>query len=489
MFGDGLRMPDFIASNPPWLVALILVLVLAGAVGVAVAARKVPVHVMLGVLIGLGTLQGFRPLGYTTVFLLVAASMLPGLAFRYRRRYLDHWGLLLLGYAIWASVAAVWSVSLGALIQSALAYLALLTVYTLARATLDEYGSIRVPLLIGAPFLLVQSILVLVFRVSPTLEALYLSSPIAPLLTEPEVSMVAQGLQENIIEYSKAGGLLLNANTASMFLAVAAAVYFLARCFTKSWVFTLTGALAAAGVIATGSKTPFVLLPAMALAIVLIVLAARGRRLLAVGALVAVGVGCLAVSQYATGLIDSLGSSAGYRRALWGLVFESIPYRWFGGFGFGGWAVFVEAHYQELFGTGYAIQQLPPHNFLLQAWANTGVVGFLLEAALALTPILIAAANLWRRAQLPGATRRDLAADALAFFAVCWVPVHGLMDTTTFFGDGHSLALYAVAVAFALQRRASSVERRGGQSTAEFQRGRRVLVPPVSGQSDVGDAG
>lgn len=257
--------PSFLDSHSTVQIVLILGAVAIGAIIIAALAFKVRTRWLLAATLVAGVVQLFGPFGFTSGALLLTCTLLPVAFWRTRaiRGAAFIWGILLGALAIWQAVAVLWSEKLGSAGYAVIFSLALLTVFLLALDVVrhDPAGA-PVAVAVASPTVIVSGLLVVLFRLFPHLEGSYLLSRIAPLFSEPDVILVSQSeidialdpirslgifasvaspsgstgyLQglfitddltnfQNVLDPSKAGGVFLNGNTASLFFGVASCV-------------------------------------------------------------------------------------------------------------------------------------------------------------------------------------------------------------------------------------------------------------------------
>lgn len=319
-----------------------------------------------------------------------------------------------------------------------------------------------------------QALAAILFRALPDLEYAYLTSPIARVLTEPGVELVAAGSFDNVMDPCKAGGVFLNGNTASLFFAVVVCVYaWLALGSAQRGRFgsqarsatdpdgrlgprarTATGVvvagLALVAMFATGSKTPLVLIVLLPVAAIVVLVGVRRPALAAIGAgalIVLAAVGAFAATAVAPGFVQQTGRTLNERFTLWGVVGEAFPENWFLGLGFGNWRYLIADRWDEVF-PEVPNQVWPPHNLYLQAWVDAGILSLLLTLVLSILPLVLVVRRAYLRRRDP-LFSRGTGEVLVVLIGLAWVIGHGAGDTTVFFGDSHSLPFFAFLVALA----------------------------------------
>lgn len=435
---------DSLSSAPPSVAAFALLGTIAlGAFTIWLTWRG-DLRIYLGLMLALGVIQVFQPFGYISVALLVGAFALVGVLLRTGLRYWDRWTQLLSALAVFQALALLWSSRPGAVALAVLSTAGLASTYIATREALREGGTLKLPLLFASPLVLTEALLIVLFRTIPDpFRWDYLSSGIARLLSEPEVALLSQGHQDNILDLGKSGGTFLNANIASLFMFTTAALFLWAALRYRSAYFGTVAASAVVGVGFTGSKSP-ILLPMITGILVAYVLLWARRRWILLSALTLGGTAAaIAVGIVAPQIYAALFGTMDDRWKLWGLAVNRLMTTPVLGMGYGNWAPYSRENFTSLFGPDRPLQALPPHNFFLAAWVDAGLIPALLTLALAVIPIAWATQVLYRTARKG---RSFWLPQAVLLIAAYWVPMHGLVDTTGFFGDNHTIPFYAMLI-------------------------------------------
>ncbi|WFE50009.1 O-antigen ligase family protein [Micromonospora sp. WMMD1155] len=310
------------------------------------------------------------------------------------------------------------------------------------------------------PWIVVEALLVLVFRVLPGVEDAFLRSIAGLVSGQNTVAALFTGSPNNVFDEAKSGGVFVNANVAGLFLGVNAVAAFAIATITGSRWTRMVGFVALAAVPVTGSKSATLLavaLPASVLAVRRLTRARRagsgeplpsrhgshrrpvGRRL----ALGLVGTGVLGVVGAVVlaaelGFLQALAKSFGDRTAIWGFGAEAFLRDPLLGLGYGGWDAGFAAYARE-----HGIyRSFPPHNVLLAGWAATGLAGLVLIAVFFALTLRLAV----RAVNTGGHRHRTFALWATA--AVAWTLIHGLGDNTEIFGDIHLIPILSLLVAY-----------------------------------------
>ena len=439
---------DFIDGHSPTeLVVFALIgLVLAAAFGAL--AFKLPKSLLLGILLSAAILQGFKPLGYISIALLLPLVMAPAIIKSTQRSHWNGWVKVALAILIWQAVSMLWAVKVGAVAHAAASTLALLLSYLLARQVAATPHGISRALRIASPFVLLEAAFTIVFRWMPALESVYFSSPVALFLSEPNVALMASNPQ-NVSDPAKAAGFLLNGNIASLLLLLIACLYAHAYARNRDRFFAFVSVVAIAGCLATGSKTALVLLFLLPALVLVLNYLLRGSRIAfaLLGGLTVAFIGAVAVlAAVGSPLITTAVISVGDRGRLWSLAGSAFLEHPMLGLGYGGWVDYLREHKETVFEAGRAFQEFPAHNFIIQAWADAGIPLAVLVTVIAVLPVVQGVRRLGVLRSNPLFGRENLQASVLVI-ALVWLFIHSLADTTGFFGENHTLPFLATVAA------------------------------------------
>jgi len=312
------------------------------------------------------------------------------------------------------------------------------------------------------PWIFLEAVLTVVFRFRPAIEATFLHSSAANLLIGPAAPALFAGEPNNVLDPAKSGGMFVNGNVASMFLGVAClAIAILARRTRSRALGALSIAILGA-VVATGSKTGVVLailIPIIAW-ILIRVSRARGRSFI-LPAILVVGAAAIAAPTVITALFPSFTErgdvALGTRGGLWDLAGRLFVEHPFAGVG---WEGFQE---YALRATG---SSFPPHNLVIAAWANTGLLGAIAVVAFVLVCVIGGLQSVFTAAD--SQTRRVI---VYALCGVVWVFVHGMADNTSIYGEPKSMFLLTVLLGITLiPKRDTSTSTLEPQTESELAR-------------------
>ncbi|MFD0045371.1 O-antigen ligase family protein [Pseudarthrobacter scleromae] len=317
---------------------------------------------------------------------------------------------------------------------------AVLTAYALSVAADDPKNLLR-SFRWAVPWILIQAALTSAFRFNPALEAQFYSSRVGDFLVGSAASGLTNGLAiNNVLDPVKAGGLYVNANVASMYFGVAFFLLLAAKRAGASRWYYVWALISWAAVWTTSSKTGAALALALPVAAFLVPRMARGnaRLMLLPVVLLMIPAGVWLpdfIAQVAPEYADNSEVSLGSRGVLWeaaGILFGQHPWL---GLGFGGWTANI--------GSILGFNSLPPHNMIIAAWANAGILAaasiivFLVTVAVSFALKILASEN--------PAARKTM---AYGLMALAWMSIHAMGDNTTFYGETRTAFFAAVALAY-----------------------------------------
>ena len=290
------------------------------------------------------------------------------------------------------------------------------------------------------PGLTVQSLLIILFRISPGIEERFLRSSLASFTVGPAAAHLYTDLPNNVLDPAKAGGFFPNGNAASLCGGVAGLLLCIAaRRSMQRWVYWFA-ALSFTGALATGSKSFLAIGAVVAVMIAVLPRAVKPSAFVgAIGLFLLIALMAPVISalleRVAPGIYAASDSSANTRGRLWSRAVQVLQESPFLGSGFGGWT--------EQVGRIGSRHDLPPHNYIISAWVNSGIVAAILSVA-----FVFATIALGLRVTSAQRTLRDRSTAALALCIPAWVFLHGLGDNTGFYGDRHDMILFALAIGY-----------------------------------------
>lgn len=292
------------------------------------------------------------------------------------------------------------------------------------------------------PGIAVQALLTIVFRVSPATEEGFLRSQLAaPIMGPRWVEELYSDNTRNVLSLERAGGLFLNVNVASLFGGIAALLLLVAarRSARGGWLYFFS-ALSLAGALFAGSKTAIFVTAACVVAALCVPHAFRGKAALLAQNLIALLPFAFAAAWFllptlVPELYEASLRSFSRREELWdgaAQLFMESPIL---GLGYGGWSEqmrpFVENPNQ------------PPHNFIIAAWAYSGVF----SAAAAIIFMVVAVA-FGVRVAAAQPTVYDRRTAVLALLVIIWTFIHGMADNTSVYGEQRTMILFGLAFGY-----------------------------------------
>lgn len=357
------------------------------------------------------------------------------------REYRPRGAGFVVGFLIVEVISIGWSTDVRLAERTILYQLPFIVMFCLAFAVAKnpQHTQIRLVGLIAA-LALCEAAAVIVFRVSPSIEASFLHSGMARIFVNPNsLASLFTILPDNVLDPAKAGGVFTNANVASAYLGVVAFV--VAGTALRQHRPWLMGAAAIIWVAVFFSGSGFGAILAVVLPAVLWALANGGRQRrprLATLSFGAVIIGALQFTGHVH-IADDKALSEGSRLLIWefaGHEFLRSPLQ---GQGFGGW--------QRTFPT-YAsgrdlLASFPPHNSLIYTWSQAG----LLAAGFAVCALTRFATGLTRKS-VSGPTISPFAAGTAV--ALAWLVLQSFVENYGLFGDEHIQAPIAFAIALCL---------------------------------------
>ena len=320
------------------------------------------------------------------------------------------------------------------------------------------------------PVAVAQSVSTVVFRFDPDLEHRYFTSPLIVWLLGDEGRLLFSTLRNNVVDPLKSGGFLfVNGNKASMVMAVWALMYLSLCIKRRSFFHFAMFAVCMTGAISTSSKTAIFLAFSLVPFFLFLPLIVRVRANPAgfIGGLVVLigaSFGLAYVISTLSERLVGIDESADDRARLWAGALTYFGESPLLGLGVGGWA---QRWGSDPAATG--LETLPPHNMLIMLWADSGLLTPLIAVA-----IFLVIAVRYLKKIAASERHRDATAAALELAAMVWIFAHGMYDNTNFYGDVHTMVVFAVICARAATGMVGEV-----QSHADGV-GAHVLVPDSS---------
>jgi O-antigen ligase len=392
---------------------------------------------------GLFTLAPLLPLNvvWPLVSLLAGINLPP----KFRSRPLACLSALIAVYIIALAWSPVPSVSL----YQILSYVAFAGfVYQTTAFLIKEPDGIDGALNVLGLGVILEAMLTSIFRISPSIEGKFLGASFNRLIGGTSIESVDDSVMGNNVRLAtKAGGVFLNGNAASLFLGVAFCLYLSLWLRKRRKFLIITSLFSLFGVIMTGSKTGLTLaifVPVFALFLFYLMRTRESGFGLPVSVVLVCAVYYIAtlIIHSGSGFSNDSSATLDIREKFWALAFQLFPQNWLTGFGWGGWSEVLTTRLSAL----DLPRTFPLHNLFLQNWADAGI----------LAPILVAGyfihigrlhLNLMRSSD----DARFVASYALSLGGFLWILVHSMGDNTTLFVDAHGLVpvgfLLAIVIA------------------------------------------
>jgi O-antigen ligase len=301
----------------------------------------------------------------------------------------------------------------------------------------------------------VEAVLVIAFRLLPSVEIAFLNHPVAGLFVSPNtLNALFDAHNNNVPDPAKAGGFFVNANVAAAYLGVSAIAAFYVGRAHGSRLLRVVAVIDWIAVLFTGSKAGLlcaVIVPAALMVASVLSTRRIDPRVLIAGALAVTCACILAMLPISTGLMENYRYEAfatlGSREEMWRVGMRLLQQHPFTGLGFGGW----EQRFQVFaFASGVSVTA-PPHNTFINLWLQSGLAavfaGLLLMAAVYLAAI--------RAMRTPDFTTRQLGIAAVGAFSWCFIQGQG--ENFGIVGEIHMMPLLGALLGH-LCRRCDSAE-------------------------------
>lgn len=338
-------------------------------------------------------------------------------------------------------VSAIWSPSPVLAIRYVLYSLPFLLiaagVVKLARV---DFPAVRRAFLFAFATSALQALLIILFRVLPSVELAFLYSPVARFFISANLlSDIANGAY-TVFDPGKAGGLFINANVAAVFSGVMAfAAWGCAALLQARWLRWIA-LLNLLSVFFTGSKAGMgmaVLMPALLYLITVLRSGRISMGLVATACFSLAGAVLVAVfiAERAadSAYVDASGQTMDERLKIWRFAWQVVRESPVTGLGFGGWELKWPAYAQAVGSNPF----FPPHNAFLALFMQSGLTAALAGMAFALTSL----AYIWRRFVAAEGVVKEFALCLLV--AQVWLVVQAQGENYGLIGEVHLTLLMA----------------------------------------------
>lgn len=234
---------------------------------------------------------------------------------------------------------------------------------------------------------LVQSGLVIGFRLEPAVKINYLHNRVAGIFANPStLSGLFDVARNNALDPAKSGGFEVNANFGGVWIGMVGILTVGISIGLRKRLLTCVGGVHLCAVAFTGSKASLMLVVLMLFTMVMLAYASRKMSaprlaliflmlaaLLIVGAL---GTAFLSSTRFGEDSSDTFGS----RQLIWAHAASEFIRSPLLGLGFGGWAESFRSYAWQ-----HKILELPPHDTFIQLWSQSGIPAVVCGAAFAVS--------------------------------------------------------------------------------------------------------
>lgn len=378
-----------------------------------------------------------------------SATLLAGLAaWRFaidlKQLWKTPWIVCFLLLALWKLISMAWSPNQVLVIRNLIYALPLIFIFAAARsyALSNPQGAVRA-LTWALCLATVQSALVMVFRVLPSVEMAFLTSPVARLAISANVISDLFGESpNNVFDPGKSGGFFVNGNVAATFGGVCAMLAWYFGKYRESRPLQSVAVLHWLAVFFTGSKAGAMVGAALPLLVLLseYLRSKRIRPISLIGSCLIFAV-FLAFSPtllekfQQTGFAENSVETFQVRQIIWDFARHQFPKHPFLGLGSGGWEqAFV---YYAAANGFYSIY--PPHNTYIILWSEAGLPAVFLGFAFTFFFLQWG----WRAGVALDPGERFMAVGLVGAFG--WLVIQGLGENFGLFGEAHITPLIAVA--------------------------------------------
>jgi O-antigen ligase len=310
---------------------------------------------------------------------------------------------------------------------------------------LEKPKIFRLVILLSLGFVGLESLLVIAFRVLPSLEARFLSSIFGRFFVSPNIIAELTNGAYTVFDPGKAGGFFVNANVAAAFMGFSGALaWFWAPSLKAPWL-RWNALFIFFSIPFTGSKAG-VIIGLGALVIYVLTQIARTRKVslawvaaICFGLALAIPIGILVLELISKSqFIKNSGMTLEIRLAIWDFAFQILRNHPLEGLGFGGW----ELEWPQ-YAAAYGYSPFfPPHNAFVALFAQTGFLGPLLG-------LFFVSSVLWFLWRVSRTANEEVHMAALgSFLGLLWLFVQALGENYGLLGEPHMTPLMALALAY-----------------------------------------
>ena len=301
-----------------------------------------------------------------------------------------------------------------------------------------------------------NAILVILFRLFPQIELLFLSSFIAKIFMG--TNAIESFLYESdvfsftTLDPDKAGGFFFNGNVAATFLGIGAMGGWFIGQVQKSFILKCSGILCWCAVFFTGSKAAVMIaliLPCLLYMLGLICSNTLTLQkiivFLCVSLTFAVSLQIAYMLLSDSAFLHNSSSTLDSRKTIWSYALQAFPSHFFTGLGFGGWSQSAPL----LAINGYR-STMPEHSLFLKMWSESGILALLVSIYywFALPIFLIKYLIL--------AKGVDVKIVMAALGSTLWIYFGTLGENYGFVGELHITPIFAMLIGYAVHQISST---------------------------------
>lgn len=345
----------------------------------------------------------------------------------------------------------LWSIDLKLGLRSVLGFLLFLIVAMSSYEITNKYPKkVLFLFILYFIFLLFPTFLVVLFRINPVIELIFLHSDIAKIFINPNIiDGLFDGVRYNVLDPEKAGGFFVNGNVAAAFLGINALIsYSFSKAYSISWLKIITLFLII-GVVFTGSKAGMILIVLLMLSAIIAPKIINHYLTLerTVYTLFFINIAYflflfaghkILQNNFIQHTIDAVN----IRTIIWDYGLNEFLKHPINGLGFGGWQ-----HGFSVYAINNDISKgFPPHNTLLYLWAESGIFAVIFA-------LLFIISIIKHGLYLVKTSNKELEGIGVAVLgAFLWTFIHGMGTNFGLVGELHMEVVLATLLGYSLAR-------------------------------------
>lgn len=426
----------------------IFLLLLTALLVAIIVSALIPVRFMLALAGGLSCLQIYTiPLGSVYFSASHLGSLGVWRALRSFPMNLPKWYAIVIALTIWQGISVFWSPSPYLAIRQIFYWIPFL--FLLPAVIIEcRRNHIYVEKLLSTLLFstLIQVALVISFRALPSVEAAFLSSPLARFFISPNVLGELGNGAYTIFDAAKSGGFFVNANVAATYMGMCAFIAWgFGKSLGKTWPYWVA-LINLCGVFFTGSKAGAALavtLPLIAYGIHVFRVGRISIKLVATFCFAVVLIAPIAIwgaeNFLQSRFVEASSGTLSERFAIWDFAWQAFKDKPFFGLGFGGWEI-----EWPRYAVGRGLNPLfPPHNSLIALFIQSGAI----TVAMAVSFCVLLLLQLWQIANM----RNNASHLAFGlFFSTAWAFIQSLGENFGILGETHITPLLALVIGYVL---------------------------------------